>query len=282
MNHGLLLTDLDNTLYNWVDFFGTSLRAMVHALSQSLQVDEEVVYGELRKTYEIYGTLEYKFVIQELPSFGRASDVLQQKALHAAIVAFSMARKKRLSLYDGTKDVFDWLSTQGVEVVGVTNAPALETLGRLRSLGLSGRLSGLVAWEGAEETRGLLEERISKSSMKWVRVLRQDQLKPNPAAYITALEAIGRDPSNGRLWVLGDSQEKDLRPASELGAVTIWAKYGREFSAKNFQTLLKVTHWSEDKVQSTYVASQFEADFTIGSLPELREIIPPRQGALFE
>ena len=69
MPRKLLITDLDNTLYNFIDFYAPAFRGMLHALSKKLNIDEDILKEEYRKVYSIRGSLEYAFSIQEIDLF---------------------------------------------------------------------------------------------------------------------------------------------------------------------------------------------------------------------
>ena len=271
----LLLTDLDNTWFNWVDFFAPSLRAMVHALSRATGVSEDEIYSQLRRVYADHQTLEYQSAIQELTLYKELGREERARALHGAIVAFGQTRRVRLSLYEGAKETLEWLNNQNVRIIGVTNAAIPASLGRLKSLGIQKYFTALVGSHGGST------ESIRRPGITKLISLDGDQLKPNPEAYRRALEALACQSSHSDLWALGDSPSKDLAPASKFGAKTIWARYGRHVNAKNFETLLRVTHWSEERVQESYGESPFVPDFTIDSPRDLMSIIPEGQGRLF-
>jgi len=40
----LLITDLDNTLYDWITYFANSFRAMVKDLATTLDVEEDLLF----------------------------------------------------------------------------------------------------------------------------------------------------------------------------------------------------------------------------------------------
>ena len=46
--------------------------------------------------------------------------------------------------------------------------------------------------------------------------------KPDPALFALAVERLGEEPAN--CYVIGDSYEKDIRPAKKLGCKTVWLK----------------------------------------------------------
>ena len=44
--------------------------------------------------------------------------------------------------------------------------------------------------------------------------------KPDPAIFVHAAEKLGRDP--GEIMMVGDSFERDVRPAKQIGMQTAW------------------------------------------------------------
>ena len=53
--------------------------------------------------------------------------------------------------------------------------------------------------------------------------------KPDPAIFLLATERMGVSPQQA--IVVGDSMKNDIRPAHELGCMTVWIK-GRSWSDK--------------------------------------------------
>ncbi|MCF8302468.1 MAG: HAD hydrolase-like protein [Bacteroidales bacterium] len=275
----ILFTDLDNTLYNWVDYFAPSFRAMVHALSPKFGITEEEFINELREVYKTKGTLEYLPILQGIKFFQNLSIKKQDEYLQLAKVAFGRARKKNLLAYDGVEQTLKKLSESGVIIIAVTNAPRYDGEKRLIRLGLDKYFYGLAAWEGKELPPNFkISSSISKHIQKrWE--FSKEELKPNPLAYLKVISEFSV--SHKSSYVIGDSISKDLNPAKEIGAVTIWAKYGTYFEQKNFETLLKITHWDTKDVKSTYDEKPIEPDYIVDSFTELNKIINPPQLKLF-
>src|SRR5215467_7693192 len=94
----LLITDLDNTLYDWVTFFSASFRSMVAELTALL----------------------------ELPSLqGRFADLSRDellKKVDPALHCFNSTRKRTLALYPGAAEALAELKRAGVKIVGHTEA----------------------------------------------------------------------------------------------------------------------------------------------------------------
>src|SRR5579875_3155338 len=61
----LFITDLDNTLYDWLSFFVPSLYAMVDAAVPLLGVDREQLLDELKEVHQKHGSSEHPFALLE-------------------------------------------------------------------------------------------------------------------------------------------------------------------------------------------------------------------------
>lgn len=272
----ILLTDLDNTLFNWVDFFAPSFRAMVHALSHSTGVAEDLLYDQFKAVYSRHATLEYQLAMQELPVIQSLTPEQRERALRAGFVAFSGTRRNRLREYEGVTSTLQWLVQEHVRVVALTNSPIWASVARLRNLGIESLFDAIAGWGSAPGSRRV-QTRIPN-----VVELAEDQLKPSLDAFEAALGALPGYSRSAKVWVLGDSLSKDLAPAVRLGATTIWAKYGQAVNPDNYATLLRITYWSDAKIKTTYSRESFQPDHAIDGIGELRRIIPLVQRTLFD
>lgn len=291
MSNPTLITDLDNTLYNWTDFFGPSFRAMVHALSARLEVEEEILLDQFRDVFAKYGTLEYSFSIQELKSVRGLPKEEVDRMVHLGRVAFGQVRRRRLKAYPDVAETLAWIAKAGVRVIGLTNAPLLHAARRLRHLGVISFFSGLAGWEGHDIPEDGLEatdslraarergrERLGSKKLQMMP-LPLGELKPNRASYERLISRWKLVPEE--TFVVGDSLGKDLAPAQSLGLKTIWAAYGKEFERKNLDTLLRITHWSAERVATTYDETTFTPDHVIGNFSEVVQYLLLPQQSLF-
>ena len=64
----MLITDLDNTLYDWVTFFSKAFKAMVKELSAIVDTAEDQLLDEFKALHQHYNNTEQPFTILELPS----------------------------------------------------------------------------------------------------------------------------------------------------------------------------------------------------------------------
>jgi len=251
---------------------------MVHVIARRTGFDEDVVIGDFRKIYGEKGSLEYRYPIQELGVCRNLASEDVQKLVYDAWIAFSGTRRNRLKPYEGVRETLRWAADAGVRIIGVTNSPLDAAIGRLRQLNIDTFFDGLAAWEGADEPESfpswvneMIGTRESKARIKHKWYLPTSDLKPSANSYSTIMKDLqlsGRD-----TFVIGDSLNKDVAPALELGAIGIWAKYGTKYEARNFDTLLKITHWDQDKIATTYAQDSITPTYTILSFPEIKKVL---------
>ena len=72
----LVVTDMDNTLYSWIDYVVPAVEAMVDAVVRSTSLPRLRVVQSLKAVYTKYESNEYPFALQEssicaqFPEFG--------------------------------------------------------------------------------------------------------------------------------------------------------------------------------------------------------------------
>ncbi|HCF56938.1 MAG TPA: HAD family hydrolase, partial [Myxococcales bacterium] len=97
-----VVTDMDNTLYSWVDYIVPSIEAMVDSLCRTTGLPRIKVAQALKAVYERYESNEYPFAIQEsalYDDFSSDFDSFNKLVITPAREAFSTARRKYLQPY---------------------------------------------------------------------------------------------------------------------------------------------------------------------------------------
>jgi FMN phosphatase YigB (HAD superfamily) len=282
-----ILTDLDNTIYNWVDFFAPSFRAMVHALAREIGASEESLTEQFKGVFAEYGSLEYPYTVQKLPICRGLSHERVADLVRIAKGAFSRVRKSRLAPYSRVRETLEYAKREGIAVVAVSNAPLFYARMRVRQLHLDSLFDGVTGSKDfapeeddpfAEPVKERLRGKGYATGMKREWEMPAELLKPNPEVYRRVLDDIEVSASDA--WVIGDSLEKDVRPALEIGAVGVWARYGTHFDRMNFETLLAITQWSPQRISKTYATNTIEPSLTIDNFSDLMMHIAPLQPLL--
>jgi len=284
-DHPLIITDIDNTLFNWVDYFAPAFRAMVHVLHDATSVAETQLTQEFRAIFQNYGTLEYSFVLQRLPSLAcLPADDLDALIARVAI-AFGRSRNKRMQPYPGVTTTLRWAVSQGIPVVAVSNAPIYFAITKLRRLGLIQYVHAIAAWEGppipVDDARARRYTALPRVRTSLVVIpVPADQRKPSTAMYELVLRQFGRSPSGA--WSIGDSFHGDMLPSLALGVNPLWARYGLAFDENNLATVRQLTPGGPRVTDAAYAAHSSQAAVpALAAFSEIQEHIPTPQTTLF-
>jgi phosphoglycolate phosphatase len=253
MNKTLLVCDLDNTLYDWVEYFVTAFYSMVDEAvritgcnRERLLDDFRAVHREHRDSEHPFSLLETRTVQELFP--GRARKEIA-KELDSAFHAFNVSRKDTLRLYPGVREGLETLSQSGVILVAHTESNLYAVVDRLARLDLAKYFSRIYCRQ-----RTGAEHPDPNSANKWLNhfpldkvvELSDHQRKPNPEVLLEICHREGFLPSETAY--VGDSMARDILMARTAGVFAIWAKYGASHRKETYQRLVRVTHWTEEDV----------------------------------
>lgn len=200
-----VILDLDGTLYSYPPCHDAGLERFGEAWSQlGLGTPEDgcaaylrgqkVIHRRLRGTAAMHHRLLYarEAVDQRL---GR-SDVKLTLALEHA---YWSAYFETMTLRPGARSFLEALKERSVPTVLLTDLVTFVQMHKLQALKLEGLFDFLVTSEDVGEE------------------------KPSPLMLQAALEKLGKA-AGPELWMVGDSWEKDMVPAQEMGLSTVWIR----------------------------------------------------------
>lgn len=263
--------DADNTLYDFARFFAFYFRSLVHLTAKATGVDEAEVTLDLKNLYLKHGTIEYQFVIQQSALFQSKSPEELEGIRRLLSIGARQVRQKRLVLYEGVRPTLETMRLAGVKCVAVTNAPFYHIVQRFNWLGLHKYFDGLICAKGpaALSPEGLAKDDKKRSLLSarysLFHELPKDLQKPSYVPYRMIREHYG---NYDRFVAIGDSINKDLRPADSEGFTTVWARYGTEIEDQDMDTLLSVTPWTPVEI-ATHKEAEFKPDFVVDALSEI-------------
>jgi phosphoglycolate phosphatase-like HAD superfamily hydrolase len=257
----LVVTDLDNTLYDWFEAWYHSFRAFLDRLEYDSGIPRQVLIREIKQIHERHQTSEYAFLLQEVPSLQKlhpGENVV--KIYDGAVHDYSSARKQHRRLYPGVLQTLESLKRNGVMIVGYTESMGFYSASRVRALGLDGMLDLLYSPEDHSLPQGLVREKIRVYPPESYGLLRtahrhtpRGELKPNPAVLLDIIREVGGGAESS--VYIGDSLIKDVLMAQEAGVTDVYAKYGTAHAREEYELLRSVTHWTADQVERERVAS---------------------------
>lgn len=281
----LVITDLDNTLYDWFGAWHAAFRAMLDELVRLSGISEDVLIPEIKAVHERYGTSEYAFLIAELPSLQALHpDADLARVYREAIEAYRTSRRTTLALYPGVEDTLSKLRAGGALLVGYTESLWYYTQRRLRKLGLD-RLLDFVYSPPDHDLPRSRDEIRTMPAEEYVlrhathRLLREGELKPNPAVLLDIVAQAGGDLQN--TIYIGDDLVKDVSMAIDANVTAVWAEYGSH-KDERYDLLRRVTHWTKEAVERQRNANItiLEPDLTVRSFDEILshfEFVPLRR-----
>lgn len=240
----LVVTDMDGTLYSWVDYIVPAVEALVESVCRATGWPRLRVVQSLKAVYAKYESNEYPFALQEsslyreFPEFGSFDKLV----IDPAREAFANARRKYLRPFPGVLDTLEALQRRGLPVVALTDAPRNPAEYRVRKLGFDRSLQALYTLPGFQFPAGeggeaLVATRILEREARGayraaceVHELPREWEKPDPRGLLRICERYGVPPDQ-TLYV-GDSLKKDVAVARAVGALDCWAEYGTYVSAE--------------------------------------------------
>ncbi|MBF5046094.1 HAD family hydrolase [Aggregicoccus sp. 17bor-14] len=240
----LVVTDMDGTLYSWVDYIVPAVEALVEAVQRATGWPRLRVVQSLKAVYAKYESNEYPFALQESSLYREFCEFgsFDKLVIEPAREAFALARRKYLRPYPGVVATLEALHARGLPVVALTDAPRNPAEYRVRTLGFDRYLQGLYtlpgfAFPASEEGEALVAAAIQQREARGayraqcvVEELPRDWEKPNPRGLLRICERFGVPPEQ-TLYV-GDSLRKDVAVAKAVGALDCWAEYGTYVSGE--------------------------------------------------
>jgi phosphoglycolate phosphatase len=276
----LLITDLDNTLYDWVTYFAHSFQAMVKELTVTLDVAEETLLDEFKVVHQHYGNSEHPFAMFELPSVRRRfPDSSREELLYelkSPLAAFRASREKHLRLYEGVHDTLKTFAEEGTVIVAHTEAVAIHAYYRLMRLDILKYFKHIYALEGFLEphpnpSRGA--ELLPPPGL--IEIVPRNERKPNPELLQDICRREGILQSDA--CYVGDSLSRDVSMAKSAGVTAVWARYGTRYEPSLWDILVRVTHWTDEDVareaELRNLYSDIQPDYIIDNFVDLLDVL---------
>lgn len=256
----LIVCDIDNTVFDWVNYYVHAFSALLDHVSNVTGVAWLELAAEAKDVFSDHGSIEYPFVVQELPSvnrhYGTNIDLMLDEAVGIARERFLKAAETHLRPYLGVEDTFKEFKKRypNTPIVALTDAPRYVAMWKLNKLGL---LHYFDAVYGLPDPRiptcdinrrvkvspDILFKHLQQRNFGFkgrIRILPDDYEKPGVRGLKTVLMDYDLDEElktrKQVLWI-GDNLRKDIGLGNKLGVTTAWAEYGTKIDPHNLSRL---------------------------------------------
>ncbi len=199
----VVIFDLDNTLIDFMLMKEEACKAAVRAMIDAgLDMAENEAYERLMETYFRLGLESDEAFTEFLKDVGK----FDHKILAAAINSYLERKNSFVESYPNVKSVLEKLTGEGIVLTIVTDAPKTKAYQRLLKMGVESYFKFVVGLEDTESKK-------------------QTGLPLKLA--LSMLKSEFPDLLNSEILMVGDSVERDLVPAKNLGLRTALCKYGQ-------------------------------------------------------
>ena len=252
----LLVSDIDNTLFNWVQYYSKSFSAMLDKLSVLTEISAQELAQQCSCVFKKYGSIEYPFVLQELAvvqaRYGGDFNQILKEIIEPCRKAFMDIAIHYLVPYEEVISCLNDLKKQDVKIVALTDSPTYLALWKLNKLGILNFFDGVYGLENPKlpiyrgkpwVSEKILLRYLDKNTFAYegrVRELSEEYEKPTTKGLQTVLMDFDidyRDLKEKSVVWLGDNLCKDIPMGNKLSIKTVWARYGIKFSQDDYQRI---------------------------------------------
>jgi phosphoglycolate phosphatase len=259
----LVVTDVDNTLFDWMGIWAGAFGAMVRALVDQTDRPADEWFAAARRVHARRGATECPTFLEDLAAAAEWPGHADRHAvLSRAAAIYRRYWDVHLAPYAGVRQALAAIAERGIPIVAYTESDAAVTAARLTRMGLAGVIRivfGRAAASTATHHDWSLITPPARSSIA-IDLVPQEDAKPSP---LGLRQILGRCAVPADLAVyVGDHLWNDVAMAQRLGVRALWAAYGAARQAEHLDLLHRVAHAAGADLRGpldTHVAVQPQA-----------------------
>jgi FMN phosphatase YigB (HAD superfamily) len=277
--HKLVVTDIDNTLYDWVNLWAGAFGSMIRTLAQKTERSADHWIRAAQAVHLRRSATECPSLLCDIAGAATWPLALDPaKVMPAAAAAYRDYWDHHLTTYPGVREALTQLAEQGHVVVAYTEGDVSIAATRLARLGLAGvirRVFGRAPLPTSAEPSWCTVGTLRNCPIAVDFIPREDS-KPNPTGLRTIISLSDASPLN--TVYVGDNLWKDVVMAQRLGVTAVWARYGTTRDPEHVALLGRVAHWSARDLgaEQKVTADSVTADVVLDDPRELPDAIARR------
>lgn len=276
-----VITDLDDTIWNWLDMWYKSFNPYLERIAQETNIDIDILKADFKKLHQKYGTTEMSFAYKEIPSIDSSFYPLfeyESEESRNILHEYNSNKKNNLIAYQGAIDTLKYIKSKGTKIVAFTESNVFFTKYRIKHLALDGIIDSIYSPEGHDIPPSVYkhyEDDFWEPKTTTIKTLPKDTRKPDAKILETILSDFNA--TKERSIYIGDKLDRDVYMAQEAGMTNIHASYGHIIDGEKYKLLVDVTHWSEEDVirERDFKNSTLDIkkpDYTISNFTDLKDL----------
>ncbi len=266
----VVITDLDDTLYSWLNFFIPAFYAMVDEVVSITGLEESVLLNEYKEKHQMYGSVEYPYATLKLPSILNKYQGLKEEeiktVLGEAFHKFNSIRKAKLELFPNVFETLKKLTEAGVKIIGYTDSAEENGYYRLKRLDIEQFFYAVYVCKSEYICEYPSSFKIRQLSAK----------KPNKDVLYDICRQEGIDLSEA--VYVGDSLTKDMYMAREAGITSVWMQSPITDKAL-YAKLDAISSWTDEETRQNEALSRLwtensmKPDYEIDDYSKIIDIV---------
>ena len=253
-NIKLLITDLDDTIWDWVSMWYNSFLPYFTDIKEISGIEEDALIESFKKLHQKYHSSEASFVYNDLDGLKKEEkkNIEQKKSKNGRSIIhnYYYNKKHNLNLYPNVLSTLLKIKSKGTLIVGFTESNSFFTQYRIKTLDIDGLFDSIYTPADIgipKKVKRYYEEGYWDLKDTKIRILPKRTKKPNPEILLK----IAKDymvPLNEIVYI-GDKLDRDIYMAKSSNITSIYAAYGSNINNKAYNLLKKVTHWTKLEVE---------------------------------
>lgn len=257
----LIVTDIDNTIFDWVSYYSYSMVALFEKVETIINVPKAKLAEEARDIFTRHCSIEYPFVIQDMASviafYGSDIDKMLTEAVEPGRKAFLKRSENLLVPYPDVEETLKTIKKKypDLPMVALTDAPRYIAMWKLNKLKVLPYFSAVYGLPDpriptdpdlgrVKVSPQILLKHLQQYDFGFkgkIRILPEEYEKPGTRGLKTVLMDNDLDePAEKRsqvLWI-GDNLRKDIGLGQRVGVKSAWASYGTHLDPE----VMKILH----------------------------------------
>lgn len=254
-NRSVLITDLDDTLWDWVKIWYASFDTLTKGIAEVLDLPLAELYRVIRPIHQNYGTSEFSFLAHEIElHFDRfPNDEFIRKKYKDVLHAAQKARKNSTAILPGVSETLRSIKNNGTKIIGYTESQYFATIQRIKAFDLDGIFDCIYSPEDHEIPHYIDPNNMRSKSKEFYELVHTEHYTTPPGVEKPSSSLLKKIISDQMTNVdecvyVGDKLYKDVLMAQEANVLDVHAAYGSNHNSKEYVLLKKVTHWSDEAV----------------------------------